>query len=149
MKTPILLVSLCLAMAACATTGRLSSAEKLDLYRAHAGAPQNDMQFFGSLNGWTELGDSALAVWTRPSEAYLLELNGPCQDLTYAIAIGLTSRMNRVSARFDKVLVRDPTGGPRVPCFINSIRKLDVNSLRAEEKELRQAQVQEREESAK
>jgi hypothetical protein len=35
------------------------------------------MQFFGSLNGWTELGDSALAVWTRPSEAYLLELRGP------------------------------------------------------------------------
>ena len=28
-----------LALAACATTGRLSSAEKLDLYRAHAGAP--------------------------------------------------------------------------------------------------------------
>ena len=64
---------------ACATTGRLSSAEKLDLYRAHAGAPQSDMQFFGTLNGWTELGDSALAVWTRPSEAYLLELRGPCR----------------------------------------------------------------------
>ncbi len=112
MKTPILMAGLCLALAACATTGRLSSTEKLDLYRAHAGAPQNDMQFFGSLNGWTELGDSALAVWTRPSEAYLLELNGPCQDLPYATAIGLTSSMGRVSSRFDKVLVRDPTGGP-------------------------------------
>lgn len=149
MKTPLLLAGLCLALAACATTGRLSSAEKLDLYRAHAGAPQNDMQFFGTLNGWTELGDSALAVWTRPSEAYLLELRGPCQDLTYATAIGLTSQMNRVSARFDKVLVRDPTGGPRMPCFINSIRKLDVKALRASEQELRQAQVQEREESGK
>ena len=79
MKTPILLAGLCLAPVACATTGRLSSAEKLDLYRAHAGAPQSDMQFFGTLNGWTELGDSALAVWTRPSEAYLLELRGPCR----------------------------------------------------------------------
>jgi hypothetical protein len=107
------------------------------------------MQFFGTLNGWTELGDSALAVWTRPSEAYLLELRGPCQDLPYATAIGLTSQMNRVSARFDKVLVRDPTGGPRMPCFINSIRKLDVKALRASEQELRQAQVQEREESGK
>ncbi len=96
MKTPFLVAGLCLALAACATTGRLSSAEKLDLYRAHAGAPQNDMQFFGTLNGWTELGDSALAVWTRPSEAYLLELRGPCQDLPYATAIGLTSQMNRV-----------------------------------------------------
>ena len=145
MKTPILMAGLCLALAACATTGRLSSAEKLDLYRAHAGAPQNDMQFFGSLNGWTELGDSALAVWTRPSEAYLLELSGPCPDLSYATAIGLTSSMGRVSSRFDKVLVRDPTGGPRMPCFINSIRKLDVKALRTSEQELRQAQVQERE----
>lgn len=144
MKTPLLLAGLCLALAACATTGRLSSAEKLDLYRAHADAPQNDMQFFGTLNGWTELGDSALAVWTRPSEAYLLELRGPCQDLPYATAIGLTSQMNRVSARFDKVLVRDPAGGPRMPCFIDSIRKLDVKALRASEQELRQAQVQER-----
>ena len=134
-------------LAGCATTG-LSDSQRLALYRAHAGAPQKDMQFFGSLNGWTGLGDSALAVWTRPGEAYLLELNGPCQDLSYAMAIGLTSSMNRVSARFDKVLVRDPTGGPRVPCFISSIRKLDVKALRAEEKELRQAQVQEREEGA-
>ena len=55
MKTPLLLAGLCLALAACATTGRISSTEKLALYRAHAGAPQNDMQFFGSLNGWTEL----------------------------------------------------------------------------------------------
>ena len=92
MKTPILLAGLCLALVACATTGRLSSAEKLDLYRAHAGAPQSDMQFFGTLNGWTELGDSALAVWTRPSEAYLLELRGPCQDLPYATAIGQIGR---------------------------------------------------------
>jgi len=149
MKTPLLIAGLCLALAGCATTGRLGSAEKLELYRAHAGAPQKDMQFFGSLNGWTELGDSALAVWTRPSEAYLLELNGPCQDLSYATSIGLTSRMNRVSAPFDKVLVRDPTAGPRMPCFIKTIRKLDVKALRASEQELRQAQVQEREESAK
>ncbi|HCL45498.1 MAG TPA: hypothetical protein DIC54_15145, partial [Pseudomonas sp.] len=79
----------------------------------------------------------------------LLELRAPCQALPYATAIGLTSQMNRVSARFDKVLVRDPTGGPRMPCFINSIRKLDVKALRASEQELRQAQVQEREESGK
>jgi len=147
MKTPLLIVGLCLALAGCATTG-LTSADRLELYRAHAGPPQKDMQFFGTLNGWTELGDSALAVWTRPSEAYLLELAGPCTDLSSAPAIGLTSRMGRVSAPFDKVLVRDPTGGPRVPCFIKTIRKLDVKSLRAEEKEMRQAQVQEREESA-
>lgn len=145
MKTAIATLAMGLVLAGCAS-GRLTSAERLDLYRAHAGPPQNSMQYFGSLNGWTELGDSALAVWTRPSEAYLLELRGPCYGLSYATAIGLTSQMGQVSSRFDKVLVRDPNSGPSVPCFIGSIRKLDVKALRASEKELRQAQVQEREE---
>lgn len=138
------LTALGMLLAGCAT-GRMTSAERLDLYRAHAGPPQNAMRYFGSLNGWTELGDSALAVWTRPSEAYLLELRGPCYGLSYATAIGLTSRTGQVSARFDKVLIRDPNQGPSVPCFIGSIRQLDVKALRASEKELRQAQVQERE----
>ncbi len=144
MKTAIATSLSVLMLAGCAT-GRLSSAERLEIYRAHAGPPQQDLQYFGSLNGWTQLGDSALAVWTRPSEAYLLELRGPCDGLSFAPAIGLTSQMGRVSARFDKVLVRDTGGGPRVPCFINNIRKLDVPALRASEKERRTAEMAERE----
>lgn len=147
MKRLIAVAVLGLALVACATSGRLSSAQKLELYRAHAGPPQSDMQFYGSLNGWTALGDTALAVWTRPNQAYLLELTGPCPDLDYAVAIGLTSRMSRVSARFDKVLVHDPSGGPRLPCFIASIQPLDVKGVRASEQELRQAQIQEREDT--
>jgi hypothetical protein len=144
MKRLIALIAVAVLLAGC-STGRLTSEERLELYRAHAGPPQSAMRYFGSLNGWTELGDSALAVWTRPSEAYLLELRGPCYGLSYATAIGLTSRIGQVSARFDKVLIRDPNQGPSVPCFIGSIRQLDVKALRASEKELRQAQVQERE----
>lgn len=138
--------ALCLGLAACAS-GRLTTAERLDLYRAHAGPPQQDMPLRGSLSGWTELGDSALAVFPRPSEAYLLELAGLCQGLDYAPAIALTSRVGRVSSRFDRVLVHDPTPGPmNMPCFIRSIRPLDLKALRASEQELRQARVQEREE---
>ena len=149
MKTPILMAGLCLALAACATTGRLSSAEKLDLYRAHAGAPQNDMQFFGSLKGWTELGDKALAVWTRPSEAWLLELVGPCMDLSYAPTISVTNMMGKVSAKFDRVIVHGgmSTVAP-MPCRIDSIRPLAVKALRASEKELRQAKLEARSEEA-
>ncbi|MET0129689.1 MAG: DUF6491 family protein [Stenotrophomonas chelatiphaga] len=146
MKTVVAAAALCLSLAACATTGRLTTEQRLALYRAHAGPPQQEMPLQGSLSGWAELGDSALAVWTRPSEAYLLELTGPCQGLDYATAIALTSRVGRVSARFDKVLVRDPTSGPlNMPCFISSIRRLDVKAVRASEQALRQAQVQERE----
>lgn len=132
-----------LALAGCAT-GRLSDADRLALYRQHAGEPVRDFQYFSRLDGWTELGDSALAVWTRPGQAYLLELSGPCNDLEYAPAISITNQMGRVSARFDDVLV---VGGPesiRMPCRIQTIRPLDVKALKASEKELREAKLQER-----
>jgi len=134
------------ALAGCATTGRLSSSERLELYRAHAGAPVKDFQYFGSLNGWTELGDSALAVWTKPSEAWLLSLSGPCMDLSYAPAISVTNMMGRVSAKFDRVIVRGGSPGMApIPCRIDTIQPLDVKTLRASEKELREAKLEARE----
>lgn len=133
-----------LALAGCATTGKLGEAEKLALYQAHAGEPVSSFSYFGSINGWTPLGDGALAVWTRPGEAWLLELQGSCMDLTSTPVIGLTSNMNRVHARFDKVMVRSP-GSMNIPCYIGQIRPLDVKALRTSEKELREARAEERE----
>jgi len=134
----------CVALLTGCATGRLTTEQRLALYRAHAGAPQQDMRFTGRLNGWTELGETALAVWTRPGEAYLLELAGSCPQLPYTPAIGLTSQGSRVSARFDQVLVRDAGPGIQMPCRIGSIRPLDVKALRVSEQALRQAEAQER-----
>ncbi|WP_282268802.1 DUF6491 family protein [Stenotrophomonas sp. PS02298] len=144
MKKMLVAMLLAAVLGGCATTGKLTSAERLDLYRAHAGEPVKNFRYFGSLNGWTELGDSALAVWTKPNEAWLLNLSGPCMDLSFAPAISITNMMGQVSARFDRVIVHG--GGPmaRVPCRIDSIQPLDVKSLRASEKELREAKVSER-----
>jgi len=122
-----------LALAACASSPRTTDAQKYALYDAHAGEVVDHFRYFGSINGWTPLGDSALAVWTRPSEAWLLDLSGTCQDLTFTPAIGLTSSMNRVNARFDKVLVRN-RGSISIPCHIRQIRPLDIKAIRAAEK---------------
>ena len=135
-----------LGLSACASTG-LSDADRLALHRDNAGAEVNSFSFFGRLNGWTPLGDSALAVWTRPGEAWLLELFGPCPDLEYTQAIGLTSSASRVYARFDKVLVRGPMSDG-IPCNIQTIRSLDVKALRESEKQLRDAQIEAREAGA-
>lgn len=137
-----LAVALALGLSACASGG-LRDAERLELYRANAGEPVGSFNFLGRINGWTPLGSSALAVWTRPNEAFLLELFGPCQDLEYTTAIGLTSSANRVYARFDKVLVRS-SSSINMPCNIQTIRPLDIKALRASEKELREASVEER-----
>jgi len=149
MKRLIPLALLAFALAGCATAGKQTDAEKLALYRGHAGEPVKDFQYFGRLNGWTPLGDDALAVWTKPSEGYLLELSGPCQDLDYAMAITITQFGNRVSARFDDVVpVGAGTAGIKIPCRIQTIRPLDVKALRASQKELREAAVEERKSSS-
>src|SRR3546814_4043332 len=96
MKAFTALASLLLAVtaSACASTG-MSDADKLATYRAHAGAPVDSFRYFGSINGWTSLGDTPVAVWTRPSDAWLLELSGPCPDIEYAPMLGVTSQVRR------------------------------------------------------
>ena len=144
MKRTILMLGLAVLLSACSTT-RLSDAETLALYRTHAGEPVKDFQYFGQINGWTPLGNSALAVWTKPSQAYLLELYGPCQDLDYAPAISLSNFGSRVSARFDSVQVLGGgTGSIRIACRIENIRPLDVKALKQAQKDLREASVVER-----
>ena len=125
-----------LATAGCATD-RLGDAERLDIYRAHAGAPVASFHYFTSLNGWTPLGEAALAVWARPSEVYLLELNGRCPGLDFAQAISVTSQMGTVHARFDKVLVLDPPARP-IPCQIREIRPVDIKAIRHAEQDRRE-----------
>jgi hypothetical protein len=130
--SPMLLAA---ALAACASTPgqQAGDAAKLALYRAHAGAPVRSFHFFGRLDSWTPLDDRTVAVWTRPSEAWLLDLDGTCNDLEFTPFIGLTSSAGTVSARFDKVLVRN-TGGINLPCTIQAIRPLDVKAIKQAER---------------
>lgn len=133
---PILVwLSLAAATASCASTG-MSEADKLASYRAHAGAPVRSFRFFGQINGWTPLGDSAVAVWTKPSEAWLLELSGHCPGIDFAPAITVTSQFNRVSAKFDKVVARG-ANSMDIPCQISEIRPLDVKAIKQAEKTAR------------
>jgi hypothetical protein len=44
---------------------------KLALYRAHAGAPVSSFHYFGRFDSWTDIGDRAVAIWTRPSAGFL------------------------------------------------------------------------------
>ncbi|SEK81238.1 hypothetical protein SAMN05428989_0850 [Pseudoxanthomonas sp. GM95] len=140
--------ALALLGAGCATNG-LTDAQELDLYRAHAGEPVKSFTFFGQLNGWAPLGDTALAVWTKPSEAYLLELPGRCVDLDTAPAITVTNQGSRVYAKFDDVLVLGGLHNSfRMPCRIDTIRPLDVKALRQAQKSLREAKAAERQAGA-
>lgn len=119
-----------LALTACAMGPQISDEERLAIYREHAGEPVGSFHTLGSISGWTPLGDSALAVWTRPNEAYLLELFAPCSGLEYTPSISITEQFGTVSAGFDEVIVlNDP--GLNIPCRIDEIRPLDVDEIDA------------------
>lgn len=138
--------ALALVLAACASGGpKLSDQQKLALYEAHAGAPVNKFSYFGSggMLSWTPLGNQAVAIWTRPNEAWLLNLSGPCPDLPFTPAIGLTSTMQQVSVRFDSVIVRG-TNTMSIPCQIAQIRPLDVKAIKQAEKTARESLDQQR-----
>lgn len=134
-----------LTLAGCASGPRLSTGEKLAAYRSHAGQPVASFSFFGSLHGWTELGDRHLAVQTRPSEAWLLTLTSSCPGLEWASSIGLSSQLNRVHANFDRVIV--PENAP-VSCRIAQIQPLDTQALKSDLSSLRQARIEQREQAA-
>ena len=125
-------------LAACASGAERLAGDTAQqaLYRSHAGAPVKNFRFLGHIYSWTPLGSSAVAVWTRTNEAWLLDLAGPCDGLEYTPVIGLTSTGSTVSARFDKVLVKN-TGGINFPCTIETIRPLDVPALKAAERAAR------------
>ncbi|WP_460734695.1 DUF6491 family protein [Lysobacter tyrosinilyticus] len=132
----ILFAALALTASACATGG-MSETEKLALYRAHAQPPVQSLRYLSRIDGWTPLGDRALAIWTRPNEAYLLEVDG-CPDLDFAQAIGLTHNFGTVYSRFDKVIPRVGAGVPQpIPCYIREIRPLDVKAIKSAEKDMR------------
>jgi hypothetical protein len=125
-----------LAVSGCATNAGLRDDERLTLYRSHAGEPVDSIQYTGSYNGWTPLSDGAFALWTRPSEAWLVELYSPCSEIEYADTIGFRDTIGRLSARFDHVYVGSHGLIP-ISCTIKEIRPLDIKAIRIAEKDAR------------
>ncbi len=129
----LLATTLAAMLAACASAPYAQhTSERQAAYAAAAGAPVRHFRFF-SLYSWEPLSDSQLAVYTRPNEAWLLDLGGDCQDLAFVNSIGLTSNLNQVMVGFDRVL----TGRGNFPCTISQIRPVDVKSLKAVQQQQR------------
>lgn len=108
-------------------------AQRQTEYAAAAGAPVRSFHFFSPLYSWEALSDQQLAVYTRPNQAYLLDVDG-CPNLAFANVIGLTSSIHEVSVRFDRVL----TGRNYFPCTITQIRPINVAQLKNAQKAQRQ-----------
>ena len=117
--------------------------QRLAEYAAAAGAPVRSFHFFSPMYSWESLSDQQLAVYTRPNQAWLLDVDS-CPNLTFANVIGLTSSVHEVSARFDRVLM----GRNNFPCTIVQIRPIDVSRLRAAQQAQRKIDEKPREAAA-
>ena len=131
--------------AACATDASLRDAERLALYQAHAGAPVRSFQYFGSLNGWTPLGEEAVALWTRPNEAYLLSFNGTLPGPGFRVRDQRDQPVRAPCTRSSTRWSCSAAARSTIPCYIREIRPLDVKAIKQAEREMRaNARVMER-----
>lgn len=136
-----------LVVSACASPERMTVAQRLEFYRSHAGEPVRSIYFTGRLWGWRSLGDSALTVWTRSDQGFLMELFSRCPDLQFASSIGLTTRTGRVSAGFDSVVVQRGGQGGRTTCRIDTIRPLNTRVVKEAKRDLQDVDLVERDPS--
>jgi len=100
-------------------------------YQAYAGRPVNSFTWLGRFDSWEPLGNDHLLVYTRPNEAYLLKVRGPCHLQFATGPIGITSANSTVYVGLDSIAVNTGVGGPW-QCPIDEIRPLDVHGMKAD-----------------
>jgi hypothetical protein len=105
---------------------RESDAQVRDRYNAYAGDPIEHFSWLGGLDGWEPIGRYQMVLFTGPSDAYLITVGPPCENLQFAQRVGVSSTSSEVYARFDSII----TGRDRCP--IQEIRKIDYRRMRAD-----------------
>lgn len=107
-----------------------SDQEVRDRFNAYAGEPIDRLTWLGRFDSFQPISRNEVVVFAGPSDAYLLRVGPPCDNLQFANRIGVTSTAGTVS-RFDSVIVgRWP--GWRDRCPIEEIRKVDYRRMRAD-----------------
>ena len=172
LRRMLALLSVLVLASGCASSPRMTPAERLEFYRANSGEPVRSFHSPNRLWGWRAVGDSALTVWPNSNRGYLLELSHRCPDLTFASTVGLTTRTGRVSAGFDSIVVPRSgtqggvgqmgtiqTTGPqrnsasvnrtmnRTTCRIATIRPLNTRVVKEPKRELQDGEILERDPS--
>jgi len=142
------LLAVLLLLAACAGTPALTTQQRLELYRAHAGEPVRSFRYNGHLWGWTALGDGALGLWTRSDQGYLIEFASRCPDLAFDVTLMISSRGGQVFAGTDSIFVRRVSGGSGgARCRIGTIRPIDAQAVHESKRALHSAELVERDPS--
>lgn len=79
------------------------------------------------MNGWNYINNRALLLPARPGSHYLLMLDRPCPGLSESEAIGFTSNVGRLRAKFDAVVVHTRPESIERKCYIDAIYRVTKN----------------------
>src|SRR5579871_3039088 len=79
--------------------------EQRSRYESYAGAPVQQFTWYGHYDSWEPIGTNELMVRTTSSQAYLIRVAPPCENLEFTNRIEITSSANTVYAHFDFVKV--------------------------------------------
>ena len=126
---PLACAGLATLVAACSSgSPRLTEAQQRERYASYAQAPVDSFTWLGRFYDWQTLGDKQLVVFTTPSDAYLLTVQSPCNQLPFAQTVGVTATAGTVHARLDSLTVQG------WHCPIAQIRPVDYARMRAEQR---------------
>jgi hypothetical protein len=103
---------------------RASDQEDLARYLQYAGEPVDSVSYLGRYDGWRALGRDNLVLFMGPTEAYLLTVAGPCNDLPFATRVAIKSRGPTLS-RGDAVII-----GRGQRCLITELRPIDYRRMK-------------------
>lgn len=128
----LLLATLSLLLNACASDPTLSSKResRRAQYNAVAGEPVDRIRAV-NIYGWTDIDREQFVLWTRPKEAWLIDLYAPCVGLEFTAQIGISNFGHTIYAGTDSVVAWHDR------CRIKTIRPVDYAQLQAEKRRMK------------
>ena len=122
-----LVLATTLVAALAATAGATAKSQN---YADYAGDPIAQVSY-SKLYNWQRTGNKSIAVWTKPSTAYLLTLKNNCDALAGQVKIDIgdvDGIGGKLQAGADDIVV----GGVR--CRITQIQPIDLQKMKADRK---------------
>lgn len=107
MKTFTMIAGITALLAGAVTSpvwAQQTASERADLarYQKYAQAPVDHVHYF-QVEGFKYLAPDKVAIWFGVNKLYLLTVQTPCNNLSLANGIGLTSNGNMLYSRLDAV----------------------------------------------
>lgn len=114
-------------LSACSSLPQREAGAELARYTPYLGAPVPQFNMYTRYDGWSTVDNNHVVIRTNVDEAYLLTVAPMCDQLPFAIRLGIQSRIrNTVASGFDSIRVG------RQRCLITEIRPVNYKQMKTD-----------------